>query len=533
MKLTKALKNWCIENRGIKADASDDEFRRAVAAALMDGSLTAEKHMEMSSEEEDRQANQFVERFDKLTASLEKAVQMFTAGIKEEKKEEKKEEGEEKSVEDPPKKKDAPTRLAKMVASIGGGIDDDGEKTVEVRVKEAAESYSTTKSALFYPERTKSNRPHLLAGDRVMVHDRPMDSPSDLDKALAGVWAKYQLACVTPRIAGNAQRAWEMMSEHEKSLLCHLADNCEWDASDDNRPRIEKGYRGGVKALIDDATSGGLEAAPIVFDDQVIQAPLLNGELYPLVSEKPLARGRRIEGVSTLTVTGSWGGVDDTAVSLFNTASYVAAFDTTVYRWEGSVKLGLDFMSDTPIDFGAHITAQYGERLLEDLDDVVAVGNGTTQPEGIMNKTGTTSVAFGAATSLGNYESLRFGVHKREHRANVKASAVFCGTETSYMRARAIPVGTADARRIGGMDYDSYTWMERPYKINESLANTQIFYAILARYRMYRRKGFTVRTSTEGDTLIRANEMLIVVMARYGGQMERGACAAVTTTAPA
>ena len=75
--------------------------------------------------------------------------------------------------------------------------------------------------------------------------------------------------------------------------------------------------------------------------------------------------------------------------------------------------------------------------------------------------------------------------------------------------------------------------MNRPFKINESLTNAQIFYGIMARYRMYRRKGLTVRTSTEGDTLIRANELLIAVMARYGGQVERAACFGVTTTAPA
>jgi len=32
--------------------------------------------------------------------------------------------------------------------------------------------------------------------------------------------------------------------------------------------------------------------------------------------------------------------------------------------------------------------------------------------------------------------------------------------------------------------------------------------------------------------LIRGNEMLIVAQGRYGGQLERGACAAITTTAP-
>jgi len=289
--------------------------------------------------------------------------------------------------------------------------------------------------------------------------------------------------------------------------------------------------------LIDDGASGGLEAAPIVFDDQVIQAPLLNGELFPLVNQVPIDRGRRIEGVATGTVTGSWGGVDDSPIALFTTTSYVTAFDTTIYRWQGAIRIGLDFLSDTPIDFGQHVTQQYGERLLEDLDDVIAAGNGTTQPEGIINKAGTTSVAWGGATSIGNYESLRFGVVKAEHK-NAGASAVFCGTETSYARMKALPVGASDARRLFNNQfpvagYDGYQLMERPYKINGSLTNAQIFYAILSKYRMYRRRGLTMRTSQEGDTLLRNNEMLITCTARYGGQLERGACAAKTTTAPA
>jgi hypothetical protein len=82
-------------------------------------------------------------------------------------------------------------------------------------------------------------------------------------------------------------------------------------------------------------------------------------------------------------------------------------------------------------------------------------------------------------------------------------------------------------------NYDGYTWMGRAFKVNESLLNSQIFYAIMGRYRMYRRRGLTIKNSVEGDTLIRRNEMLMVCMARYGGQLERGAAAAVTSTAPA
>ena len=535
MTLTEKLKGWLVANKSIEKDAGDEEFRKAASDALVSGDLATSKFTELCTDEQDKEALVFTQKLDRLADGLEKAVLAMTPKEKEKK--------DVVIVDDPKKSEKTETKetkeikpvskMAKMIGELGGiSTEDDGEKSIDIRVKEAVESYSDTKSVLTYPETTKSGHKHMLAGQPVKEFDRTLNTASEKDLALAGVWAKFQILEATPRLAGNAERAWERLSEHEKSLLAHLADKEEWDDSQDNKSRIQKGYPGGIKTLIDDTTSGGLEAAPIVFDDRIIEAPLLNGELYPLVTVIPLARGRRIEGVSTGTVTSSWGGIDANDIALFSTASYVSAFDTTVFRWQGAVQIGLDFLSDTPIDFGAHITAQYGQRLLEDLDNVIADGDGTTQPEGIMQKTGVTSVAFGAATSIGAYETLRFGVAKPEHGANVKSSAVFCGNETSYQRARALNVGTTDARRLFGYSYDDYSLMQRPYKINETLGNTEIFYAIMARYRMYRRKGLTIRTSTEGDTLIRANSMLITAQARYGGQLERGACAAITTTAP-
>ncbi len=567
--MNEQLKQWLISNKGVDKDASEKEFKKAAAECLVSGDLSRTKYLELTTEEEDRSADEFAKRFDRLADGIEAMVAAMGTKAKDEdddeepkpkrkpkrrpaaeadEEDEEEDEEEEAAPKRKPKPKEEgkgtepggtkgqPTRLAKMIGAMGTSFRADG---VDVRVKEAVESYSDTKSTLTYPHATKAGRPHALAGQPVRDFGRAINTGSEKDLALCGAYAKWQIMSVTPRLAGNPRLAFEMLNDHEKSLLCHLAENEDWDDSQDGKMRTAKGYRGGVKALIDDAVTGGIEAAPIVFDDRVIETPLLHGELFPLVTTYPLDRGRRIEGVAVQTVTSTWGGVDATPIGLFDTTAYVSAFDTTVYRWEGAVRIGLDFISDTPIDFGALITRQYGERLLEDLDNVVATGNGATQPLGVMNAGGTATIGFGGTTTIGNYESLRFGVSKAEHRPDVKASAVFCGTETSYMRAKALPLGAADARRLFAYNatttgnYDDYAMMDRPYKINESLANTQVFYAILARYRMYRRKGIAIRTSTEGETLMRNNLMLITAMARYGGQMERGACAAVTTTAPA
>lgn len=554
MELTPQFRQWFVDNKGVDKDATDEEFQKATASALMDGSLAPEKFKELTTTKQDEQVGTFQKMMTGLQGSMDKLATILTE------KEDSKEVVETDQKDADKKNTDAetkevvaekkmtqrqPTRLEKALIDIGSpnmvGGDDEKDST-SLRIKSAAEQYDSTKTTLIYPKTTKSGRPHPLADSPVMDQGRKLDSSSELDKALAGVWMKFQIYSVTPKFGGNSQAAWHRLNDHEKSLLAHLVEDGQWDNSNDHRPGQSKGYLGinggrGIKTLIDDATSGGLEAAPIVFDDMVIEAPLLYGELAPLVNMVPLSRGRRVEGVATGRVTGSWGGVDATAINLFDTTSYVTAFDTTIFRWEGAVKLGLDFLSDTPIDFSSHLTRQYGERLLEDLDDVIATGNGTTQPEGVMSKSGTTTVTWSGATSISNYESLRFSVAKPELRGPTGRTAVFCGTETSYQRCRAIPVGGSDARRLFGQDHfgpgaGGYSFGGASFRINESLTNQQIFYAVLGRYRMYRRKGFSMRTSTEGDTLIRRNEMLIVAMARYGGQLERGACAGVVTDAP-
>lgn len=533
MKLTKQFKQWLVDECGTAADASDDDFRKAAGEAFATGKLSPEKYAELTEDPATRQASEFNAKLDQMIAGIGKMAEMLSPK-KEEKTAEKKPviytEEDIKASGVILAKMDAPD-LSKKVAAAG-------DDSPNVRVKGAWEMYGTTKTALMYPTTDKRGVPHPMAGRPVLDYSergRPLDNPSELDRAVAGAWGQY--LCSVAQCRGSRAMGWSQLPQHSKELLQHAMEKMRWGGASDGGDHADIVNRSlhphEQKALIDDATSGGIEAAPIVFDDMVIETPLLYGELFPLVNVVPIDRGRRVEGVIVGTVTASWGGVDDTAIALFDTTAYVTAFDTTIFRWEGAIKIGLDFLSDTPIDFASIVTRQYGERLLEDLDDVIATGNGTTQPEGITVKAGVATVDFTGATSLDAYELLRFGVAKAEHRPNVAASAVFAGNETSYQRARALQVSGTDERRLFGMNYDSYAIMERPYKINESMANTDIFYAIMARYRMYRRRGLTIRTSTEGDTLIRDNELLIVAMARFGGQLERAAAAVKGTNVPA
>jgi len=81
------------------------------------------------------------------------------------------------------------------------------------------------------------------------------------------------------------------------------------------------------------------------------------------------------------------------------------------------------------------------------------------------------------------------------------------------------------------MTHEDYMMFGRPFSINGSMTNAQIFFGVLPRYRMYRRLGMTMRSSTEGTTLIRRNMLLISSRSRWGGQIEDPGAFAVTTDA--
>jgi len=197
------------------------------------------------------------------------------------------------------------------------------------------------------------------------------------------------------------------------------------------------------------------------------------------------------------------------------------------------LEVGRDLFEDSVVDLGDVLLGRISERMANEMDKVVAVGNGTTQPEGVMNKSGTTAVSFGGATSIGNYESLLFGVGKQYRKAPGNRF-VFAGNETAYQRARAMNVGTNDARRLFGLNHESYTlFPPRQYRICGDLTNQQLFAGDMSRYRMYRRLGLRTEWTTEGKSLMRSNTALLAIRARYGGQVMVGEAFATVSDAPA
>ena len=248
-----------------------------------------------------------------------------------------------------------------------------------VNVKGAGDRYSKESTVL----------KHVRTGQTVRdAFGNEPKSISELNHAKAGAFF---------RMLGAKAGMPVEISEHDKSLmdLCYGEKWC-GHVGNDYHPELDGGR---VKTLLNDSVSGGTNAVPYFFDTDLITYPLLFGELYPMVDVRNVPRGNSVHGASMATPGVTWNVSEGTDMPLFDTGSLIAAFNTTIFNVTAALEVGRDFLQDSPMEIGRSLTEQIGQKLASELDRVVACGNGTSEPQGISNASGTTTVHSTNSTS--------------------------------------------------------------------------------------------------------------------------------------
>jgi len=545
------LKAYAIEHLGVPADADDKQFEAAVVEAHAKGDLTWDQIQKMGRGEAVEEAPEPDADLEAAASLIGKAVGQAMGPINQtlSKLSDRIEKMETAAETKPAPSEDEtpgePTAADKMFAEAAGS-------TPLPRMKSPIEvgGYSTTKQMARYPERLTSggqDRRHPMAGQPVMYgakgadvaqnHCRPMYDISDAEAAMVGAWAKWNI------LGGGRLTDRPELSEHERQLVNYCLDKAEWVCGEPTTlvPCWKGSQRlanlpGNVKAsLLGDTTSGGSYAVPRAFDDQLFMDPILNGELVPHVSIMDLPAGVSVDGVylaGAITVTSNT--AEGSNITLFDCTGLIGNLDTTIFTCAVGIQLGMDWLSDTPVNFGRILPQQMGERLREWLDNQIANGDGTTEPEGIFTKSGVNSTSSvngtAGAITVNDIEELIFGLTKARRQASGR-NCRFVTSDLMYKRMCQVPVGSSDARRVlkPGMDHENYTLMDRAVSIEEHISNGSAAFCALNEYQLIRRLGSQFRETSEGYTLFRLNEKMLLLRARFGGQLSLpGACMKIT-----
>jgi HK97 family phage major capsid protein len=477
MLITKALKKHLRKAHGLPKKATDEAIKTLVTAKLTSGELSAKTFAELT-ESDGKQPDPL----DKLAAKLAKKMQ-GGSGL----------------------------RGSDL---FGGGTD--------VRVKNLSEKFST---------KTYDGK-HAKTGELVINPDtrKPVETLSELALAKMGALFKWHA------VRAGALPA-DQLGDLERGLLIESAETDPWaaHAMDDGHYAIGKDVSPWqVKTLLSDTTSGGIYVNPLWFDQNIIVLPLLSGELFPFVDVVEMPRSNLINSAQFGNVNVTWGQPEGTSVQEFNTNALIGQISANVQNVMFAAEIGRDEWSDSIVDVGQYLTGRVSERFLNELDRVICIGNGATEPQGIFNSSGTLINSDNGAPgspTVGDYEALFFGLPKE--RRNKNWNVAYVGNDISYRRARAIPVGPGDERRVFGMDHQTYTLLNTPYRVQQNIANNKIAAVALKRYRMWRRLGMEMRWSIEGRNLMLSNSALLTVRGRYYGQLIDPAAACFLTDAQA
>jgi len=529
-----SLKSWLTKTFGVPADANDDAFNAALGQSWLSDDdtkkMTPDLFKELNTDAATKAAGEFDAKLDKILADnaelksqIAELKSARTAGGL--------------SATVPPLALD----LNKAFAA-GANADQATVKHIK-----ACERYSNTKSAMRYPDTIATQKGamvHPRAGEMMVepVTGQQIHTLSDLDKAVCAAFFKWHLT--KNPVPGMSLPETAKMTDHDRELMAYALEELPWTgehtsamiAANNMSPDVlcRKLTELDRKALGDETVSGGQYLSPAVWDQAIITIPYLNGQFFPRVTVVPI-KGRRVEGAVMTQVNISSQAQDSTQdIPLETTANFATAFNTNIHVANGAILVSNDLMADSPVNIGAKLTEEYGKALLTWLDEQIQVGDGTTEPQGVFNATGTTTVAGGGvAFTIAKYMDLIAAVPYAYRQGVPPSSRCFAGTDTSYWRARALAAGAGGVNQdYVDQAHDSYTLLKVAYAIAGSWqTNAQINYGCYNRYRMYQGLGATPFVETKGYTLVRANQTLFGIRARFGGQIEDGSAFSKTTTA--
>lgn len=492
------LKTFLVEKGWVAADASDSVVNDAAIEKIKSGELEGAKYAELVSAKaagaKSAVADLKSDLRNDLSNDLKSMFGEFTKGLTEVLKANKPAEP----------AKEEPTKEVKAAPA------DDRIPTGNVRVKKATEAFSHTKTAVTWQKGANVGMPASITENGAT---RGLDTQSEAELAKCGALAKLYM-----KKAGADVRLTEQDINLVKEAL-HEDRFVGFDGSNTKRKMTDLE----IKAVLDETgSSGGAYAVPEYFDNAIITIPLLSGELFPHVDLRVVNRGSSADsytiGTPTFVSTASGSGVVP-----FTTTGFVSNFDTSFFPATCAFEWGLDFESDAVPDFGQQVINRIGMEAARWLDEQIAVGDGTTEPQGIFVATNTSvpaSNGTGGDFVYNDALNLAFGITKAARAAFGGQHTGYVMADSTYKKFMQIVTGvTGDTRPIFGMNVKGYMLGDYPVWVQNNISEGQVCFANLKAYILYRRQGLQFLTEESGSTLRLANKKLLVARMRCGGQL--------------
>ncbi|MHC4502816.1 MAG: phage major capsid protein [Planctomycetota bacterium] len=272
------------------------------------------------------------------------------------------------------------------------------------------------------------------------------------------------------------------------------------------------GDRAQVKALSEGSDPAGGYLVPEELRGEVIQRAREATRLSKLVRHI----GCRSSAVKVPTLStdvsvywGSEGGAFDESDPVFGQKSI------TINRLNALTKISRELVADAGIDLVDYLSALFAEAVAVEEDRVIAVGDGSTQPEGLYSAAGVQEYDVGGAV---DYEALVDIYYTLPGR--YRDRAVWLGSDDVFKAVRKLTDTAGQPLWRPSLEADSPDrLLGRAVVTQSDLPSSVLLFGDPRYYHLYDREELAVEASTQAGTAFAAHQLWLKVWERVDGKL--------------
>lgn len=272
-----------------------------------------------------------------------------------------------------------------------------------------------------------------------------------------------------------------------------------------NDPRV-------TKALSEATDSAGGYLVPDDFRAEVVRRLPEGSELYPFVTVIPTKRDAgKIPKLST-DVAMSW---DDTENAAFaDSDPAFGQLSYTIHRMNAICRTSRELLEDSAVDLAGLLTQLFTEAVAAERDKVIAIGDGSTQPQGIYSASITQSVTVGTL-SYAKLVDIEQSLKKKYRR---RARWVMSNTNVGRIKKLVDDNGQPVFHRDPTAGFAA-TILGYPVSQQDDLPDHTILFGDLSYYYLFDRQQLGIETTTVGGDAFVKHQFYIKVWERLDGKL--------------
>jgi len=267
------------------------------------------------------------------------------------------------------------------------------------------------------------------------------------------------------------------------------------------------------KALSEGTAEEGGYLVPDEFRAEIVKrAPELS-DLFPHVRVIPVSSDAgKIPKLST-DISMSWDEAEN--ASFDETDPAFGQLTWSIHRMNALTKSSRELVNDSNPNIVNVLSELFMEAVAAERDKMIAIGDGSTQPEGIYSASGLESLAVDGSIAYDKLVQIKYKLAGKYQR-----NARWIMSSTNMQRIISLTDNNgqpliSNAILVGGVP----TILGKPYSIQDDLPDHTIFYGDLSRYYWFDRERMGIESTSVGGDAFLKHQVWIKVWERCDGKV--------------